>query len=71
MFQDKFARERVEKSDPIWEGLMLESLQHVIDNIVSNVDEHQEAILDVFKGIGVPHAKLESCMVEAWNKILP
>jgi len=50
---------------------MLESLQHVIDNNVANVDEHQEAILDVFKGIGVPHAKFKSCMVEAWNKILP
>jgi len=50
---------------------MLESLQHVIDNNVANVDEHQEAILDVFKRIGVPHAKLESCMVEVWNKILP
>jgi 50S ribosomal subunit-associated GTPase HflX len=49
---------------------MLESLQHVIDSSAANVDEQREAVLDVLKGIGVPKAKLESCMVEAWNKVL-
>ncbi len=39
MFQDKFEGGKVDKNDPIWEGLMLESLQHVIDNNVANVGE--------------------------------
>jgi 50S ribosomal subunit-associated GTPase HflX len=44
-------------------------LLHVIDGSAANVDEQREAVLDVLKGIGVPKAKLESCMVEAWNKV--
>ncbi|CAM6033876.1 unnamed protein product, partial [Sphagnum compactum] len=44
-------------------------LLHVIDSSAANVDEQREAVLDVLKGIGVPKAKLESCMVEAWNKV--
>jgi 50S ribosomal subunit-associated GTPase HflX len=56
---------------PIGEGLMLESLQHVIDSSAANIEEQREAVLDVLKGIGVPKAKLESCMVEAWNKVPP
>jgi len=44
-------------------------LLHVIDSSASNADEQREAVLQVLRDIGVPQAKLDTCMVEAWNKV--
>lgn len=44
--------------------------QHVIDSSASNADEQREAVLQVLRDIGVPQAKLDTCMVEAWNKVI-
>ncbi|KAG0567493.1 hypothetical protein KC19_7G139200 [Ceratodon purpureus] len=44
-------------------------LLHVIDSSAANADEQREAVLKVLRDIGVSQAKLDTCMVEAWNKV--
>ena len=42
----------------------------MIDSSASNADEQREAVLQVLRDIGVSQAKLDTCMVEAWNKVI-
>lgn len=42
----------------------------MIDSSAINADEQRQAVLEVLQEIGVPQAKLDNCMMEAWNKVL-
>lgn len=50
--------------------ILVNTSQHVIDSSASNADEQREAVLKVLRDIGVSQDKLDTCMVEAWNKVI-